>query len=122
MVDEDAAVGAGERAENIGVGMPGIVATHTAEVIMRTDHGLGIPPLTLEQKHPESQCVGETPDKQYPPSPLLRKILMKQEQVVAEIKISLLGIPFGQGGSPHMKHVGIRDGADPVAGRYHAAT
>ena len=79
-----------------------IAAPHIAEIAVCTQHGPGAFPVELHNKHTPGESVVQTPNKQTAPAHTVRKILMQQQQIIAEIEIHLTWIALRKRTSPEV--------------------
>ena len=79
-----------------------IIFFHFAEIAVSVNYGFRVGKIEFCQKHQECQSVCKASEQQYLFPFFLRKILVEEKKVVAEIKVSLAWIPLGERCSANM--------------------
>lgn len=98
-----------------------IIFFHFAEIAVSVNYGFRVGKIEFCQKHQECQSVCKASEQQYLFSFFLRKILVEEKKVVAEIKVSFAWISLGERCSANMIYGLFCHSADSIAGIEYSA-
>ena len=85
----------GQLSQQVDRGLGSVAGAQAAEVAVGTDNRPSIAEVEFGYCHAKGKRIHHAPDKQQPLALATGQVLVQQQQVVAEVEISLAGVALG---------------------------